>query len=353
MRVVATESGAIAAKGLLVSLDDVPHDHDHDHGESYATLKARIENAALDDVVKDHALAILAIIARAESAIHGQPLDAVHFHEVADWDSLADVVGAAAIIASLEGASWSVSDLPLGGGTIMTAHGRLPVPAPATAEILIGYTLLDDGIAGERVTPTGAAIVRHLTHGDAGRRPVRSRLVCSGYGAGTRRLSGIPNVVRTCCFSAPEESAQGEVGGSVAVVEWVSFDIDDMSGEEIGLAAEALRECPGVIDLATMPLMGKKSRPLTRFELLVEPACLDVVAEAVFTQTSTLGLRHVEAHRRLLSRHGEAVGDHCVKHTLRPGGGTTTKLESDELQRYGSLAERRRVKARMEGDHNG
>ena len=111
---------------------------------------------------REHALALLALLGEAEAHVHGIPVDDVHFHELADWDSLLDLVAAGCIAARLEGARWTASALPLGGGTVRTAHGLLPVPAPATSYLLTGYPWRDDGIGGERVTPTGAAILRHL-----------------------------------------------------------------------------------------------------------------------------------------------------------------------------------------------
>ena len=123
------------------------------------------------------------------------PVDEVHFHEIGDWDSLMDVMAAGSIAAALEGARWSVSALPRGGGLVRTRHGLLPVPAPATARLLDGFTWRDDGIGGERVTPTGAAILRHLV-GAAAARGVVGRLQGTGTGAGTRELPGQPNILR-------------------------------------------------------------------------------------------------------------------------------------------------------------
>ena len=144
--------------------DDVEHHRRHDpHGVGgYTEIMARIAAAALAPGTAQHAEAILTILGEAEARIHNVPLADVHFHEIADWDSLADVVGAGSIIAALSDAVWTVSDLPRGGGLAPTQHGLLPVPAPATVAILTGYRWRDDGMGGERVTPTGAAIIRHL-----------------------------------------------------------------------------------------------------------------------------------------------------------------------------------------------
>ena len=147
---------------------------------------------------------LLELLADAEARVHGTTIDAVHFHELADWDSLMDVVAAGSIAAQLDGAHWTASALPLGGGTVHTAHGRLPVPAPATSVLLTGYPWQDDGIAGERVTPTGAAILRHLVPpARCAARRQGGRLICVGSGAGTRTLPGLPNIVRALIMERP------------------------------------------------------------------------------------------------------------------------------------------------------
>ena len=125
-------------------------------------MVGRIRTAALADGSAEQAVAILTLIAGVEAAIHQVPIEDVHFHEIADWDLLLDVVAAGSIAAALPAARWTVSPLPRGGGLVKTQHGLLPVPAPATAALLTGFAWRDDGVGGERVTPTGAAILRHL-----------------------------------------------------------------------------------------------------------------------------------------------------------------------------------------------
>lgn len=307
------------------------HHHDHHHGAHYADLIALIVAAPLSPGTAEQATAILTILARAEAHIHGVALADVHFHEVGDWDSLMDVVAAGSIAAALSPARWTVSDLPRGGGLVRTAHEMLPVPAPATLAILPGFAWRDDGVAGERVTPTGAAILRHLCQ--PGHPGPLGALTASGTGAGTRDLPGMPNVLRATAFAA--SAARPEV------VQVIAFDIDDMTGEEIAQAAHILRATDGVIDLTLLAVMGKKGRPVTRFELLAEPVTVDTLAAVIFAETSTLGLRiRPEARLTLPRQAGTALGLR-VKRANRPDGTRTAKAEADDLAPIAGLAARR------------
>ncbi len=311
--------------------------HDH-HASHFTDMVGRIERAKLARGTAGHAVAILSILAEAEAAIHRVPVDRVHFHEIGDWDSLLDVVAAGSIAAALGSASWSVSPLPLGGGLVRTRHGLLPVPAPATAAILTGFDWRDDGVGGERVTPTGAAILRHLVGGD---RPDVLHLEAVGTGAGTRPIAEMPNILRAIVARTVTEPR----GEQVMVL---SFEIDDMTGEEIGAACDRLRALDGVLDLSTATRRGKKGRPLESFQLLVRPEALEAVRIACLTQTSTIGLRwHVE-DRLCLPRTADARDGIRRKSVVRPDGSVTVKAESDDLA-GDSLAERRRLASRSEG----
>ncbi|TCK23687.1 hypothetical protein EV667_3528 [Ancylobacter aquaticus] len=314
------------------------HGHSHDAG-TYLDMRARIGRAPLSMGTAGHACAILAILAEAEAAIHRVKVEDVHFHEIADWDSLLDVVAAGSLAAALEGADWTVSPLPLGGGLVKTQHGLLPVPAPATAAILSGFDWRDDGVSGERVTPTGAAILKHLARPG---RPMGGRLVASGTGAGTRSLPGLPNVLRALVFE--EARVEDALLGDVVAV--IACEIDDMTGEEIGTATELLRAQAGVLDVSVGQRLGKKGRPVISLRLLVRPDSMEAVARACFAQTSTLGLRLREERRLTLKRAaGESAGV-AVKRAARPGG-DTVKAESDALA-GDTLAARRALKQRAE-----
>lgn len=318
------------------------HHHDHHHTD-YRSLTSRIEAATLSPGTGKEALAVLRIIAEAEAKMHSIPVDEVHFHEIADWDSLMDVVAAGSIAAALAPCRWTVSSLPLGSGTVRTAHGILPVPAPATAEILKGFAWHDDGVAGERVTPTGAAILRHLCDPTESGRP-QGHLLAVGMGAGTRDLPGMPNMLRATAFASAGAGEQK----AVAII---SFDVDDMTGEEIATACEKLRVITGVIDLITLAVSGKKGRPVCRFELLARPDTVEAVAEACFAQTSTIGLRWRIEQRLVLPREQSYIDGIGIKTVTRPGGSVTAKAESDDLVTGSTLAERRATALRaVRGD---
>jgi uncharacterized protein (TIGR00299 family) protein len=309
------------------------------HHASYRDMVARIEAAPLSAGTAGHANAILRHLAEAEAAIHHVPVDEVHFHEIGDWDSLMDVTAAGSVAAALDGARWSVSALPRGDGLVRTRHGLLPVPAPATARLLEGFVWRDDGIGGERVTPTGAAILRHLVAVPDAR--VGGRLQATGTGAGTRELPGQPNILRAVVYAAPVERPGEE---DIAVL---CFEIDDMTAEELGIAADRLRAIQGVRDLVLVPAIGKKGRPMHTFRLLVEPEQQERVAEACFTETSTIGLRWQEARRAVLPRTLSEAGAVRVKTVTRPAG-PSRKAESDDLGAIAGLEARRAAKRTAE-----
>ncbi len=321
-------------------------------GTSYANLRGRVADAPLTTATRTHALALLALLAEAEASVHGTSVDEVHFHELADWDSLMDVVAVGCIAGALSGAHWSASAAPLGGGTVRTAHGLLPVPAPATGVLLTGYRWHDDGIAGERVTPTGAAILRYLVPASrCGARRDAGRLIAVGCGAGTRSLPGLPNILRALVLERTASSGlEKELEVDAVVV--LEFDVDDMTGEEIALAADRLRAVPGVLDLSVGVRQGKKGRPVIDFRLLSKPEAADAAALSCFNETSTLGLRLRDERRRVLQRSevdvavdGTALR---VKLASRPDGAQSAKTAADDLVSTPGHGARRRTRAAAE-----
>ena len=317
------------------------------HGTTYPDLVRTIGDAALETATREHALALLALLGEAEAKVHGTTLDNVHFHELADWDSLMDVVAAGCIAAQLDGATWTCSPLPLGGGRVKTAHGSLPIPAPATSALLEGYLWRDDGIDGERVTPTGAAIVRHLVPRErTQQRCTGGHLLAIGCGAGTRSLGETPNIVRVTVFERVETNASGDTDADF--VTSLEFDVDDMTGEEIALAGERLRALDGVLDVSIGTRFGKKGRPLSDFRVLVHSRNSTDVMRACFTETSTLGVRVRDDRRQILRRRDVRADKVTVKVAERPGGTRTGKAAHDDVASDAGLDARRQARTTAE-----
>jgi pyridinium-3,5-bisthiocarboxylic acid mononucleotide nickel chelatase len=293
----------------------------------FAQIRDSLRASGLAAEVGERAIAIFSLLAEVEGAIHGRTPEEVSFHELGGWDSIADIVGAAALVAALPGASWSVSTLPLGRGRTKTAHGLLPVPSPAASRLLEGYELIDDGLAGERVTPTGAAILKHVGATQSAERVPR-RLLRSGYGFGTKVFRGISNVLRVLAF---EEARSEPDTDRVAVI---AFEVDDQSPEDLAIALDHLRAHPAVLDVLQMPAFGKKGRMTAHIQVLAQPEGADQIIDACFNETATLGLRCQIVERRVLTRRHETVevGGRRVRVKLaqRPEV-ATVKVESDDL----------------------
>ncbi|MGQ0577924.1 MAG: LarC family nickel insertion protein [Betaproteobacteria bacterium] len=318
--------------------------HHHPH-TPFAEIRAHLQASALTPAVKEHAVGIFTLLAQAEARVHGKTLDTVSFHEVGEWDSIADVVGAAHIIDALTPGSWSVSALPLGSGRVRSAHGSLPVPTPATVLLLEGFEFVDDGLEGERVTPTGAAILRHVGCAQIGDRKSR-KLLRTGIGFGNRTFPGLSNVLRVLAF---EEARSGSGGDEVAQI---LFEVDDQTPEDLAIAIDKLRAQPSVLDVLQTPAFGKKGRLTVHVQVLADPADLENVFDACFSETTTIGLRYQVLRRRKLSRAGkkvEAGGRQVrVKVSERPGK-TTAKVEADDLLNViGGRAEREQIRRAAE-----
>jgi len=349
-RLVAGTSAGLPVLRFGLPAHDPAEPHAHAHAGhapaptgGFRDIRDRIGSAPLSAGIAAHAVAILRVLAEAEGRVHQVPIDDVHFHEIADWDSVMDVVAAGNIAAALDGATWSVSDLPKGGRA-----GACPARAAAGSGPGDGGDPERLPLARRRrgrracYVHRGAILV-HLIGREAA---VGGSLTAIGTGAGSRDLPGLPNILRALVFSAD--------ASSVEAVVVLSFDVDDMTGEEIGIAADRLREADGVLDLTIGTRLGKKSRPAHDSRLLIKPAALPVVQTLCLAEMSTIGLRWRLERRVCLERsferrtiEGKTVQ---IKRARRPDGEATAKVESDDLAGLDGFARRRRLKRLAESD---
>ncbi len=292
----------LAAVNVNIVVDDHHghHDHDHHHGHQHvrhADIVARLRAAGLAADVLARALDIFHRLAEAEAALHGVAIDQVEFHEVGAIDSIADVVGAAVGLAWLAPAAVTASPVALGHGAVETAHGLLPVPAPATLEILrrAGAAVADGGAARELCTPTGAAILAHAVSVWGAMPPLRPLAV--GHGAGDADLPDRPNVLRLV-VGRPLAPAEHPADDTVYRVE---ANIDDMSPELCEHAAQAIAAA-GALDVWWTPVAMKKSRPALLLSALAPPGALEAVLAAVLAETTSIGVRFDRVARRVLER---------------------------------------------------
>jgi hypothetical protein len=256
-----------------------------------------IESAALPDRVKRDAGAVFRRLGEAEAKVHGVPVEKVHFHEVGAVDSIGDIVGTCLALALLEIEAVHCSALNLGSGTVDTEHGVLPVPAPATAELVQGKPVYSRGPEMELTTPTGAAIACELAVRFGPPPPMRISAI--GYGAGSRDFPGQANVLRAMVG----ETSDASEAVAISVIE---ANIDDSSPEILGYALERLLEA-GALDVSFSPLLTKKNRPGTLLRALSRPEDQERMAQLIFAETSTLGLRIYAAERRVQARHAVEV----------------------------------------------
>jgi pyridinium-3,5-bisthiocarboxylic acid mononucleotide nickel chelatase len=277
------------------------HSHElaHSHGRSLSEIRKIISAAKIDDRAKQRALAIFQALGEAEAKIHNTTLENIHFHEVGAVDAIADIV-CAAVGSELVGSDeWICSPINVGGGTVQSAHGRLPVPAPATVEILKGAPVYSSGIDRELTTPTGAAIVKAIANRFG---PVPAiKIESTGYGAGGRDLPGHPNVLRVTIGDSG--AAQVAVPEIVSVLE---ANLDDLNPQVFGYVMDRLMDA-GAVDVFGTPVQMKKSRPGMLLTVLARTEDAQKLAKLVFSETTTLGIRMREERRTVLMRRSELV----------------------------------------------
>jgi uncharacterized protein (TIGR00299 family) protein len=322
------ERGGLRGTHLVVQTDRAAHFHD------LAALLAPIERSELPETVKARATRILRRLAEAESRVHRVPVEAVHFHEVGALDTLVDVVGAVAGLEALGVETVGVSAFPLGGGTVQTAHGRLPVPAPATTELLRGFPVYDNGVQSELVTPTGAAILTTLAQPGP---PPAMTLAAQGWGAGTRELP-IPNLLRLLLGDAasPEGTAAGPDGTVAEPLAAIETTIDDMSPQLYEPLMDRLFEA-GALDVYLTPVVMKRSRPGVVLTAFAGPERISDLAAVLFRETTTIGVRWQRFERARLPREmvrvETSLGPITFKVSRLGGRPVTVTPEFEEVRR--------------------
>jgi hypothetical protein len=291
----------------------VVHAHEHAHGRSYAEIRQLLERSELSDFVRRKSLAIFERIAIAEAKIHGVPVETVGFHEVGAVDSIADIVGVCVALESLGKPRVLASPLREGRGWIDCAHGRFPLPAPATLEILRGLTIEEVDENWESITPTGAAIVAEFAE-SSGALP-RMKIERVGYGIGTRDLPHRPNVLRAV-LGETEEFLPNELPTDTVIE--IETNLDDLSPEISGAMMERLLAL-GALDVTLAPVQMKKNRPGVQLSVLCEAALEATIVRVLLTETSAFGLRRSEKRRYKLERRFEKVATRFGEISIKLG----------------------------------
>lgn len=285
-----------------------PHDHERHHSHStLASIDREISRLSVSETAAEEIRAVYRDIAQAESKVHGAAVEQIHFHEVGAMDALADVTAVCYLMEKLQTDQVVCSPVHVGSGRVTCAHGILPVPAPATLELLQGVPIYGGAVTGELCTPTGAALLKRFVtrFGDM---PVMA-VERTGYGMGKKDFS-TANCVRAM-LGTGEEEADG-------VVE-LSCNLDDMTGEELGYAVDALREA-GALEVYTTPVFMKKNRPGTLLTVLCKFEDREHTVREIFRCTTTLGIREASFRRYTLER--------SIEQTQTPYGAVRCKRSS-------------------------
>lgn len=309
------------------------HDHDHDHGHDHhhahthlTDIERTIRALRAPEPVLEDAVAVYRLLAEAESAVHGEPVEQIHFHEVGTLDAIADVTAVCLLLHLLAPENIVASPVHVGSGTVRCAHGVLPVPAPAAAKLLTGIPTYGGEIKGELCTPTGAALLKHFV-ASFGPQPAMT-VQRIGYGMGKKEFPAA-----NCVRAMLGETADKTFPAASDAVWELACNIDDMTAESLAFAAERLLSS-GAADVFLTPILMKKGRPGTMLTVLVKEPDRDRLLGEIFRYTSTLGVRMAKKERAVLVRRSETVETPAgsVRKKISEGFGVTReKIECDDL----------------------
>jgi uncharacterized protein (TIGR00299 family) protein len=278
------------------------HAHSHAHGRGLAEIRQIISGSSISERAKKTAIAIFENLGAAEAKIHNTTMESVHFHEVGAVDAMVDIICAAVGSEALHVDGFICSPLNVSGGTVQCAHGTIPVPAPATVELLQGAPVYSSGVQVELVTPTGAAIVKTLASRFS--KFPAMRIEKSGYGAGSRDFSAHANVLR---LTIGETVATGIVANTASdTIMVLEANLDDLNPQVFGYVMDRLFEA-GALDAFGVPVQMKKNRPGTLLTVLCKPVDAARLTEIIFAETTTLGVRRREEARQTLARRWASV----------------------------------------------
>jgi uncharacterized protein (TIGR00299 family) protein len=312
------------------------HEHAHaehlpSHGRGLSEIRQIVSSASISATAQKTAIAIFEALGAAEAKIHHTPIENIHFHEVGAVDAIVDIVCAAVGIEALHVDEIICSALNVGGGAVQCAHGELPVPAPATVELLKDAPVYSSGLKAELVTPTGAAIVKTLASRFAAFPEMK--IERSGYGAGSRDFPGHPNVARLTIGEAASTLAAKTAWETITVLE---ANLDDLNPQVFGYVIDRLLE-DGALDVFGAPVQMKKNRPGMVLTVLCRPEDAAKLTQLLFVETSTLGVRRRDEVRQILSRRWESVrtqwGDVRIKVASLNGTITNYAPEYEDCKR--------------------
>ena len=322
---VAEKDQRHGIKGTKITVNQLIHEHAHRHLSDIGRI---IGNSSLTDTVKKLAMEIFMKIATAESTVHGIPVDEVHFHEVGAIDSIIDITGAAICFEALHVDAVYVSEVELGGGFVKCDHGKLPVPAPATIEIIKGIPVRTGGVDFEATTPTGAAIISVLGTEFRPTQPIK--IEKTAYGIGHKDHPEVPNLLRVSIG----ETVTATGSGHKAIT--IESNIDDMNPEFYEYISERLFTA-GASDVFCSQIIMKKGRPGIVLSVICEPGLEDHIKEIIFTESTTLGLRTFDFKKdtlvREFSKLKTSYGEVTVKRSFYNGKEVSAKPEYDDCKR--------------------
>ncbi len=291
----------VLKSGIAATKFDVQIGHEH-VPRNFFDIERIIQVSDLSQTVREKAIGIFKRLAEAEAKVHGSTLQEIHFHEVGAVDAIVDIVGACIALELMGVRTILASPLNVGSGFVESAHGTLPVPAPATAELLKGIPIYSNQVCGELVTPTGAAIISAFSQG-FGTLP-KLKIGKIGYGAGTKEIKGFPNVVRVLQGELLEEEDLTETAGTDSRVVVIETNIDDMNPQIYGYLQEKLLAL-GALDVFAYPVQMKKNRLGILLTVVTSCDQFEAVSGLIFGETTTIGIRYHETKRRVLKRETE------------------------------------------------